>query len=97
MKQETDNKIFVLYVGVQGVRLEDIPDFVQKVTKKISPTSINCEIISIPVQSPDTRIECINPEYITNSQLIKKHTNMMKKLQQELQHQLEQLKTKKNE
>lgn len=92
-----DNKVIVLYIGVQGVRSEDIPEFVQKITKKISPTSIECEIIVIPTQSPNTRIECINPKYITNVKLIKEHTVMMKKLQEELQHQLKQLKEENNE
>jgi len=92
-----ENKIFVLYIGVQGIRSEDIPEFVQKVTKKISPTSIECEIISIPIQSPDTRIECVNPEYITKKGLITKHSIMMKKLQEELQYQLKQIKKENNE
>ncbi|MDA3779607.1 MAG: hypothetical protein PF487_05185 [Bacteroidales bacterium] len=73
-----ESKIFVIYVGVQGIRIEDIPEYVKKVTEKISPTSINGEIISIPIQSSNTRIECINPTYITNSKLIKSHTNIMK-------------------
>ena len=71
--------------------MEDIRDFVESITKRISPETIKGEIIVIPTQSSDTRIECINPKYITDTDLINEHTEMMKKLKQELQHQMEQL------
>jgi len=89
--------IIVLYVGVAGLRSEDIHDFVQKVAAKISPSSFEGELIVIPVQSPDTRLECINPKYVTDEKLIEEHTAMMKKLQEELQYQSELLKENKNE
>ena len=90
-------KIFVLYVGVQGIRSEDIREFIHKLSTKIAPASIEGEIIVIPTQSPDTRIECINPKYITDAELIKEHTEMMKKLREQLQNQSEQLKKEENE
>jgi hypothetical protein len=89
--------IIVIYVGVQGIRSEDIEDFVRKVTTKILPTSVDGEFIIIPTQSPDTRIECINPKYITETELIAEHTELMKKLREELQHQLNQIKNQKDE
>jgi len=92
-----ENKILVIYVGVQGIRSEDIEDFVNKITQRISPTTLKGEIIVIPTQSPDTRIECINPKYITDADLIKEHSEMIKKLHEELQFQLEQLKQQNNE
>jgi hypothetical protein len=84
--------IIVIYVGVQGLRSEDIEDFIQKLSTRIVPSSIEGEFIMIPTQSPNTRIECINPKYITESELIAEHTELMKKLNEELQNQLEQLK-----
>jgi len=92
-----ENKIIVIYVGVAGVRLEDIPDFVQKVTSKISPQTFEGEIISIPVQSLNTTMECINPTYITDDDLIRQHSEKMNKLHELLQFQLEQLNQNKNE
>ena len=86
-----ENKIIVIYVGVAGVRLEDIPTYVQRVTAKITPQRFEGEIICIPVQSADTRIECINPVYVTDEKLISEHTEKMKKLHELLQFQLEQL------
>lgn len=89
--------VLVIYVGVQGLRSEDIQDFVHKLSTRIIPASIEGEFIMIPTQSPDTRIECINPKYITDAELIKEHTEMMKKLQEQLQYQSEQIKQEKNE
>jgi hypothetical protein len=87
-----ENKILVIYAGVAGLRSEDIGDFVHKLAKKLSPEGFQGMIITIPVQSLDTRIECINPKYITDKVLIKEHTEMIKKLNEELQYQLDQLK-----
>lgn len=89
---EKEYKILVIYVGVAGIRGEDIRDFVQQVSQKITPKTFEGEIIIVPTQSPDTRIECINPKYITEEQLIQDNTELMKKLKFELQHQLDQLK-----
>ena len=94
MAEET--KIFVIYVGVAGVRAEDIPDVVQKISNRITPETLKGEILIIPTQSPDTRVECINPRYVTDAELIKENTEMMKELKENLQHQLEQLKEDKN-
>ncbi|MFW6219875.1 MAG: hypothetical protein ACOC33_03465 [bacterium] len=87
-----ENKIIVIYVGVAGIRSEDIEDYIQKITSKIVPESVQAEFIIIPVQSYDTRLECINPKYITEDKLIKEHTEKLKLLNEELQHQIEEYK-----
>ncbi|MFA5366498.1 MAG: hypothetical protein WC333_01050 [Dehalococcoidia bacterium] len=92
-----ESKILVIYVGVAGVRSEDVEGTVNKIVKKIIPQTFQGEVIIIPVQSPHTRMECINPEYITDEELVRKHTEMMEKLQKELQNQLEQLKESKKD
>jgi hypothetical protein len=92
-----EKKILVMYIGVAGVRSEDIENFVHKLLNKIAPTTFDGEVIVIPTQSLDTRVECIDPKYITEDELIKEHTEMMKILQNELQFQLEELKKENNE
>ena len=77
---EKEYKILVIYVGVAGIRGEDIPDFVQQISQRITPKTFEGEIILVPTQSPDTRIECINSKYITEDVLIQEHTELMKKL-----------------
>ena len=95
MTEET--KIFVIYVGVAGVRAEDIPDVIKQVSQKITPETFKGEILIIPQQSFDTRIECINPRYVTDAELIKENNKMMAELKLQLQNQLEQLKENKDE
>jgi hypothetical protein len=93
-------KILVIYIGIGGIRSEDVDTYMKKVTKKITPSTFEGEIIVLPTQlllAPDTRIECINPIYITDAELIKQHTEIIKKLQDELQIQLNILKQKNNE
>jgi hypothetical protein len=87
-----EEKIFVIYVGIAGIRSIDIPDYIKNISNKITPTTFKGEIIIIPTHSLDTKIECINPEYITDVELIKEHTEMMKILEKTLQEQLELLK-----
>jgi len=89
---QTKSKLLVIYIGVAGIRSEDIADYVHKITNQISPLTIESEIITIPVNSYDTRIECINPKYITNDKLIKQHTKLMNELHIELEHQIKQIK-----
>ena len=91
-----ENKIIVIYIGVAGVRIEDIDSYVHQVTKKIVPSSVQAEFITIPVQSYDTRIECINPKYITEEELIVKHTALMNELAVELEHQIKQVRDEEN-
>jgi len=88
--------IMVLYVGVAGIRSEDIRDFVQQVTTKIAPSAFEGELIVIPTQQVDTKLECVNPKYVTEESLIREHTEMMKKLQEQLQFQLEELRKQNN-
>lgn len=91
-----ENKILVLYVGVTGIRSEDVDTYVHKVSAKILPSTFEGEMIVIPVQFPNTWIECINPQFIPEPELIEQHREMMKKLHEALQQQLELLKQGKN-
>jgi len=92
-----ENKIFVIYIGVAGIRQEDIETTVNKIASRISPQTVDAEIIVIPRQSYDTQIECIDPVYITDKDLIEKHTSRMEELQEELKHQLEEIKKENDE
>lgn len=81
-------KLLVIYVGVAGIRMEDIDGFVHRIAEKISPQTIDSEIIIIPSQSNETKIECINPKYITEIDLINENNKMMSKLNEHLNHQI---------
>jgi hypothetical protein len=91
-------KILVIYIGIGGIRSEDVDTYMKNVTERITPKTFEGEIIVLPTQlliAPDTRIECINPKYITKAALIREHTEIMNKLQEELRVQLEILKQNK--
>ena len=92
-----EHKILVVYVGIVGIRSEDIDTFVHKVASKIVPTTFDGEIIIIPTQQLDTRIDCINPKYITEPELIHEHTVLIKELQEALLEQLSIIKEEKHE
>jgi hypothetical protein len=92
-----EHKILVVYVGVAMIRSEDIDNYVHKVASKIIPTTFEGEIIVIPVQDINTRIECINPKYITEPELIQRHSELMKELQEALLEQIKIIKEDKHE
>lgn len=94
---EKEPKLLVIYIGVAGIRSEDIEEFVKRVTRRITPSTFNSEVIVIPVQSSDTRVECINPVYITEKELIEKHSKLMGELHEELEHQIVLLKNEQQE
>ena len=89
--------IFVIYIGIRGIRSEDVEHYIRKISQNITPSTLKGEIIFVPAHSYETKIECINPKYITEDKLIEEHMDRMNKLQIELQNQLEQLKIKNNE
>ena len=87
-----ENKIIVIYIGIKNIRSEDINAYINKVTNKIIPSTIEAEFIVIPINSLDTRIECINPKYITDENLIKEHSNLISELNIKLNEQLKIIK-----
>jgi hypothetical protein len=88
-------KILVMYIGIGGIRSEDVDTYMKNVVERITPKTFEGEIIVLPTQllvAPDVRVDCINPKYITEPELIREHTELMNKLQEELKFQLENLK-----
>ena len=100
MKKEQKEKfykpILVYYISVLNVAENDIEEYINKVTNRIILPLINAEALIIPVFS-ETRIECINPIYITDSDLIKKHERLMAELHEKLDYQINILNVNKNE
>ena len=84
-------KLLVIYVGVANIRSEDISDYIHKVAEKITPKTFKGEVIFIPTQSTETRVECIDPKYITDVELIKEHLELMKDLNEKLNNQINQI------
>lgn len=90
-----DNLILVYYISINGIRTEDIQRYMEEVSTKISAKSIKvAEIIFIPVQG-ETRIECINPKYITDEELIREHRLKMDILNENLNSNIKSIKKEK--
>jgi len=92
MEIKDEIKIYVIYLGIGNTDDEDINTYVKMASEKIIPTNIKGEVIIIPTRTTDTRIECINPKYITDDKLIKEHENLMKQLNNNLE-ELKEVKT----
>jgi hypothetical protein len=84
---EEVKKILVFYIDVRMLETEDIPKFMENLSKRIVPENINAEAIMIPTYG-ETKVECIDPVYITDSELIKKHERLMAELHEHLNNQL---------
>lgn len=82
-----DKKIFVVYVGI-GSCQEDkmINEILKGAYDAISPVfkDQNAEVIFIPTRTIDSKIECINPKYITNKSLIEENELYINKLHKSL-------------
>ena len=95
---ENTKLILIYYISTFGLENnEEIETFFHKLRDKIAAQSISedSEIIFLPVIG-ESRIECINPKYITDSDLIKKHERAMSELHGHLNNQIEQIKTENN-
>lgn len=84
-----ENKILVYYIGIGDLDSVDVPEYIDKVAKKITPSTFQGEIIIMPVLGSDSRIECINPKYINDKELIEVHEELMKELNIKLKQQIE--------
>lgn len=78
------NNAYVIYVGVSKIRDAEVGDYCMKVSDKLIPKEGDDMYWVIPVDEPNTRIVCINPEYITDEDLILKNTLLMTELNNKL-------------
>lgn len=78
-----ENLILIYYVGVANIDLNEIEEYMKNIRKRIVLPFGNG--ILIPVSTSfDVKVECINPKYITDSELIEEHEKLMKELNDNL-------------
>jgi len=93
-----DNLILVYYIGTAFFPEDKIEQYVSLILDRVkSESKFVGEIIVIPTKQVDTRIECINPKYITDAELIKEHRLKMDELQEYLNHYINELKPKEDD
>lgn len=91
-KMENTKQILVYYISTIGINTDKIEYYFHQLRERVAAQSVSddTEIIFAPVLG-DTRIECINPKYITDSELIKEHERKMSILHEHLQNQIDQI------
>lgn len=77
-----DRKILVFYIGIGNLDNSEVEQYINRVRQRFFTdeflTKINAEIILLPTRTENSSIECINPKYITEKELIDKHEDLMK-------------------
>lgn len=75
-------KTYVLYIGTRNIRSSDITEYVEKIVDKLLPIPLPEEstVLVLPTDSTENRLECIDPIYITDENLILKHNILLAEL-----------------
>lgn len=77
-----DKKILVFYVGVSDMPDNMVGQYIKRVKDSFLTEDFairnHCEMILIPTRNIDSSIECINPKYIIEQELVTKHGELMK-------------------
>lgn len=91
MEMENNKLILVYYIAIMHLEPHDIAEYMKRVKDKIHIPDFDGHMIFVPVYTHETKIECINPKYITEEELLTKHTSLMNELNKELQYHVEEL------
>jgi hypothetical protein len=85
--QKQHRHVYVIYIGIgNATNEEEIEKVIMKAyeaTKNVITTQMG-EVIYLPTRDVSSRIECINPQYITRDDLLKKHDILMSELHEHL-------------
>ncbi|MFW6242843.1 MAG: hypothetical protein ACOC2W_01665 [bacterium] len=78
---ENKEELFVVYVGMKSMNPNDRESYLQQIRDDFLKFNSGYNFIFIPcIEKNDTEIVCINPIYITNTQLISEHEEKMSEL-----------------
>jgi len=73
-----DKLILVVYGNVGSLSPNEIQEYIAQVNRYVaSPTNEYITMV-VPVRDQETRIECINPKFITNEEMIKRFASDIK-------------------
>ena len=74
------NSIYVIYIDIRNIDGNLVDEYSKNVATEFKDSFNNGGTLLVIPYFNDTKIECINPKYITNENLIKEHEELMKKL-----------------
>ena len=76
---------FVMYVNVGHMHPSDVDEYSRKILNNFKELETdNSTLFLVPTRTGENKIECINPVYITNDELVKKHEEAIKNLTKKL-------------
>ena len=67
-----DKLIIAVYLNVRNMTMEEIREFMVRTRDTVSSPTNEYITMVVPVKNKDTRIECLNPKYITGDEINKK-------------------------
>lgn len=78
--------IFICYLNVGSMPPRDVEEYCLKMVSKLKEELVDTDstLFVVPTREQDSKFECINPVYITDSELIKRHEQLMEKLNKNL-------------
>jgi len=80
--EEIKNKlILVFYINIGGLSISNAASYVQKVQQQFESQNFT-DLVQyfIPVRDAETRIECLNPQFITNKKIIDDFQKTLKRV-----------------
>jgi hypothetical protein len=84
-KQNKNLIILVCYIDMRNIDPTDIPSYMQKVKDYLNHgKSKNEQIFFIPQGEYSTKIECIYPSFVLDSNIIEKQKLLLKELEEKL-------------
>lgn len=85
LTHKIDTRIFVFYVSTLGKTSEQVRDSCNMIRKTFDVSILGEESICILIPTEGhTRLECINPQYISDKELIAKHTALLQDVYENL-------------
>ena len=72
--------VFVFYIDVRGVDSQEIPTLIHKTKDQLKSKIKEYTSFFIPQREYSTKVECIYPHFILDSEIIKKQKAMLKNL-----------------
>lgn len=83
-----NQEILVFYISVKNIEPINIADYMRESYETICPKTFKGEVIFLPTNLDESRVEMINPVYITDKNLILKHELMMEELNNNIKNQI---------
>lgn len=85
MDTNSNNMLLVFYIGVLHVEASEIGEYINQAAEKMVPKNFEGTVLFFPsLESSESRVECINPRYVTDTRLIEENELLLKNLNKKI-------------